>query len=301
MSLDLDSLNARFGIPGQVSFTPGPGGMGAVEVANDHATATILLQGAHLISWVPKGEKPVIWTSPEAKFAPGKSVRGGVPVCWPWFGPHPTEKDYPAHGFARTVMWEVIGTRTLEEGTWLAFRLVPTEATRALWPHDTELVLQMVIGRTLDMDLATWNRGDTPVTIGDALHTYFEVGDVRYVKIHGLHMVEYLDKVRGGERRQQLGPVIIGGEVDRIYLDTADTCVIEDPRLARRIRISKENSRSTVVWNPWIGKAAKMGDLGPDGHLHMVCVESANAVSDVVTLPPGAEHHLWVRYSVEPI
>ncbi len=301
MSLDLDSLNARFGIPGQVTFRKGPGGMDAVDVTNEQASATILLQGAHLISWVPKGEKPVIWTSPEAKFAPGKSVRGGVPVCWPWFGPHPSEKDYPAHGFARTVMWEPLATRALAEGTWLAFRLIPTDATRAMWPHDTEVVLQMVIGKTLDMDLATWNRGNEPVTIGDALHTYFEVGDVRFAKIHGLHMVEYLDKVDGGARKQQLGPVIIGGEVDRIYLDTPDTCVIEDTRYARRIRISKQNSHTTVVWNPWVEKAAKMGDLGPEGHLHMVCVESANAAADVVTLAPGAEHHLWVRYSVEAI
>jgi glucose-6-phosphate 1-epimerase len=301
MTEKLDTLNRRFGIPGQVSFKPGPGGMDAVEVSNAEASATILLQGAHLIAWTPKGEAPVIWTSPEAKFAPGKSVRGGVPVCWPWFGPHATRPDFPAHGFARTVMWEPIGVEALPEGTWLAFRLVANEATRAMWPHPTELVLQMVVGRTLDMDLATWNRGDTPVTIGDALHTYFAVGDVRFIKIHGLHMVEYLDKVDGNTRKTQLGPVIIRGEVDRIYLNTPDACVIEDPKLARRIRIVKENSRSTVVWNPWIEKAAKLGDLGPEGHLHMVCVESANAAEDVVTLAPGAEHHLWVRYSVEPI
>ncbi|MEO1767096.1 D-hexose-6-phosphate mutarotase [Thiobacter aerophilum] len=301
MSQHLDALNHRFGVSGQVKFKPGPGGMDAVEVTNEHASATILLQGAHLIDWTPKGEKPVIWTSPEAKFAPGKSVRGGVPVCWPWFGPHPTYADFPAHGFARTVPWEPIAVKALPEGTWLAFRLIPTDATRTMWPHATELVLQMVIGKTLDLDLATWNRGNTSITIGDALHTYFAVGDVRFAKIHGLHMVEYLDKVDGGARKVQLGPVIIDREVDRIYLDTPDTCVIEDTRFARRIRISKQNSHSTVVWNPWLAKAAAMGDLGPDGYLHMVCVESANAADDVVTLAPGGEHHLWVRYQLEPI
>lgn len=297
----LDALNDRFGIEGQVRFRPGPGGMDAVEVDNEQATATILLQGAHLIHWAPKGQKPVIWTSPEARFAPGKSVRGGVPVCWPWFGPHPTQPAFPAHGFARTVMWEPIGAKSLAEGTWLAFRLLPSEATRAFWPHPSELVLQMVIGKTLDLDLATWNTGREPITIGDALHTYFAVGDVRAAKIHGLHEVYYLDKVDGGKRKQQIGPVLIDREVDRVYVDTRDPCVIEDPRYARRIRITKENSRTTVVWNPWVEKAAKMGDLGPDGHLHMVCVESANAADDVVTLAPGAEHHLWVRYAVEPI
>jgi glucose-6-phosphate 1-epimerase len=301
VTTDVAALNARFGISGQVVFKPGPGGMDLVEVNNEHANATLLLQGAHLMTWAPKGEKPVIWMSPEAKFVPGKSVRGGVPVCWPWFGPHPTQPSFPGHGFARTVMWEVIDTKSLPEGTWLAFRLIPTDATRAQWPHDSEVVLQMVIGKTLDIDLATWNTGNAPIAIGDALHTYFEVGDVRYAKIHGLHMIEYLDKVDGGKRKEQLGPVIVGQEVDRIYLDTPDDCVIEDTKLARRIRISKQGSRSTVVWNPWIEKADKMGDLGPEGYLHMLCVESTNAADDVVTIAPGAEHHLWVRYSVEPI
>jgi glucose-6-phosphate 1-epimerase len=151
------------------------------------------------------------------------------------------------------------------------------------------------------MDLATLNTGKKPITIGDALHTYFEVGDVRYAKVHGLHMIDYLDKVDGNKKKQQLGPVIVGSEVDRVYLNTADTCVIEDVKYQRRIRIEKRNSRSTVVWNPWIEKADKMGDLGPDGYLNMICVESTNAADDVVTLAPGAEHHLWVRYSVEAL
>ena len=301
MTTDIAALNARFGIAGQVVFKQGQGGLDVVEVNNAHSSASILLQGAHLMTWAPKGEKPVIWMSRDAKYVPGKSVRGGVPVCWPWFGPHAKEASFPGHGFARTVMWEMIGTKALPEGTWLAFRLVPTEATRAQWPHQSEVVLQMVIGKTLDMDLATWNTGKKPITIGDALHTYFEVGDVRYAKVHGLHLIDYLDKVDGGKKKQQLGPVIVGSEVDRVYLNTADTCVIEDTKLARRIRISKQGSRSTVVWNPWIEKANKMGDLGPDGYLNMICVESTNAADDVVTLAPGAEHHLWVRYSVEPI
>lgn len=301
MTSDIAALDARFGIPGQVRFEEGPAGLPQVIVENEYARARVSLQGAHLLDWTPRGAEPVIWLSPDARFAPGKSVRGGVPVCWPWFGPHPQHPDWPAHGFARTVMWEVVASRSVDEGTWLAFRLKPTAATRAKWPHSCELVLQMAIGRTLDMDLATWNTGDEPFTLGEALHTYFRVGDIRYVKIHGLHMVEYLDKVDGMARKHQLGPVIAQGEVDRIYLDTPDTCVIEDVKLSRRIRIEKQGSRSTVVWNPWLEKAAQMGDLGPDGHLRMVCVETANAADNVVTVAPGEEHHMWVRYSLEPL
>lgn len=299
-TIDYAALNAQFGLLGQVTFKPGPGGLPAVEVRNPQASATLLLQGAHLIDWTPIGAEPVIWLSKDAKFAPGKSVRGGVPVCWPWFGPHPAESSFPAHGFARTVDWEVIGTRALPDGeTWLALRMVPTDATRAQWPHACEAVLQIVVGRTLDIDLATRNTGKKAITIGDALHTYFAVGDVSKIAIHGLDGAPYLDKVDGGKQKQQAGPVSIYQEVDRIYLDTAHDCVIEDPAMKRRIRVAKQNSHSTVVWNPWIEKANKMGDLGPNGYLDMVCVESTNAAGDVVTLKPGAEHHLWVRYSVE--
>ncbi len=300
--IDYSALNARFGLLGQVTFKPGPGGMPAAYVTNPQGRAIILLQGAHLIDWTPIGSEPVIWLSEDAKFASGKSVRGGVPVCWPWFGPHPAEAGFPAHGFARTVDWEVIATRALPDGeTWLAFRLKPTAATRAQWPHACEAVLQVVVGRRLDMDLATRNTGRTAITVGDALHTYFRVGDVSRIKIHGLEDASYIDKVDGGARKKQTGPVTISGEVDRIYVDTTADCVIEDPVLQRRIRISKQNSHSTVVWNPWIEKANKMGDLGLDGYLNMICVESANAADDVVTIPPKGEHHLWVRYEVEAL
>jgi glucose-6-phosphate 1-epimerase len=197
-------------------------------------------------------------------------------------------------------MWEVIGTKALEDnGTWIALRLVPTEATRAQWPHPSELILQIAVGKTLDMDLGTLNSGTSPITIGDALHTYFTISDIREVLVHGLEGTTYVDKVDGGVHKKQTGPVLIEGEVDRIYLDTAGDCVIEDPAWQRRIRIAKRGSHSTVVWNPWLEKAQKMGDLGENGYRKMLCVESTNADTDVVTIAPSQEHHLWVRYSVE--
>jgi D-hexose-6-phosphate mutarotase len=299
---DLSSLNARFGLTGQVVFKSDPGGLHVVEVNNAHASATIALQGAHVMTYAPRGEQPVIWLSPVAKLAPGKSIRGGVPICWPWFGPHATDPKFPGHGFARTVPWEILKTEALADGaTRLAFRLIESDATRTQWPYPSELTCLITVGQTLDIDLITRNTGQAPITIGDALHTYFHVSDIRQVAIRGLDGCPYLDKVEGGQRKQQAGPVTIGAEVDRIYLDSVADCLIEDPGLKRRIRIAKRNSRATVVWNPWREKAAKMGDLGDDGYLHMVCVESANAADDVVTIPPGGAHHLWVRYSVEPL
>lgn len=301
-ALDSAALNARFGIPEQLRFKDTPGGLVVAEVNNVHAIASIALQGAHLMTWAPKGELPVIWLSADAKLAPGKSIRGGVPVCWPWFGPHPSEPKFPGHGFARTVPWNVVETQKLGNGaTRLVFRIVQTDATRIQWPHACELELHMLIGPTLEMDLVTRNTGDRPITIGDALHTYFEVGDVRQAKVHGLDGCPYIDKVDGGARKQQTGPVTIAAEVDRIYLDSTADCVIEDPVLARRIRIAKKGSASSVVWNPWIDKAEKMGDLGEHGYLKMLCVESTNADADVVSIAPGGEHRLSVRYSVEAL
>lgn len=299
MSNEIESLNRRFGIAGQVQFKTGPGGLAVADVTNAAGVATIALQGAHVMTWAPAGEHPVIWLSPAAKFAAGKSIRGGVPVCWPWFGPHATQATFPGHGYARTVPWEVIATKTRSDGTHLVFRLMESEATRAQWPHATEVTLAVTVGATLAFELSTRNRGTAPVTIGDALHTYFEVGDVRRVQVHGLDRCPYLDKVDGGQRKVQAGPVTIAGEVDRIYLDSAADCVIDDPDLKRRIRVSKSGSRSTVVWNPWIDKAAKMADFGTDGYLKMLCVESTNAAEDVVSVAPGATHVLAVTYSIE--
>ena len=293
------ALNAHHGIPGQVTFREGTGGMAVADVTNAQADATIALQGAQLIAWTPRGQAPVIWLSRAARFAPGKSIRGGVPVCWPWFGPHAADPNLPAHGFARTVPWEVIGTRTLDDGaTRLDFRLVQSEATRALWPHATLLECRISVGAALEIDLVTRNADRSAITIGDALHTYFAVGDVRHIVIRGLEGLPYLDKMDGGRRKRQSGPVTIGSETDRIYLESAADCVIDDPGLGRRIRISKRGSHSTVVWNPWIEKSARMGDFGENGYLHMVCVESANAADDVMTIAPGGEHHLWVRYDI---
>ncbi len=297
---DFSALNARFGLSGRVIFREGPGGLAVAEVANSLGNATIALQGAHLMTWAPRGHKPVIWLSRAARFAPGKSIRGGVPICWPWFGPHASNAALPAHGFARTVPWEVIGAQTLADGaTRLDFRLIQNDATRAPWPHATLLECHLSIGAALEIDLVTRNADRSAITIGDALHTYFEVSDVRRTTIRGLEGCPYLDKMDGGRRKQQSGAVTISAETDRIYLESSVDCLIDDPGFQRRIRIRKRGSRSTVVWNPWIEKSVKMGDFGENGYLNMVCVESTNAADDVVTIAPGGEHHLWVRYEVE--
>jgi D-hexose-6-phosphate mutarotase len=296
--------NERHALPGHLHFRDDPSGLVFAEIDNAHATATVCLQGAHLTTWRPKGQtQPVIWLSEAARFAPGKSIRGGVPVCWPWFGPHATQGEYPAHGYARTVPWQVTRTEPLDDGaTRIALVLLQNEQTRAQFPHACRLEIRLTIGERLQVELVTTNLDTEPLTIGEALHTYFRIGDIGQVQVLGLEGCEYVDKVDGGARKRQDGPVTFVGETDRVYVDTTARCVIEDPVLQRRILIDKSGSRSTVVWTPWQEKAAKMGDLGPnDGWRRMVCVESGNALDNVVRIAPGEVHALTVSYSAVPL
>ncbi len=296
----VSELNQHYGIPGKVGFLRDDHGFIQIVVTTSLALARLALQGAQLLHWEPVGQEPVIWLSDEARYVVGKSVRGGAPVCWPWFGPHAVHVDYPAHGFARTTLWEPVACDVLPDGAVRLELRLPRQAVQSeAWPYDTTLSIVAIIGATLEMDLVTQNHGVHPVTVGQALHTYFRVGDVRRVAIHGLEGCPYLDKVRQGERHIQEGPIGFSEETDRIYLDSLREVVIDDPVMQRRIRVTKQGSASTVVWNPWVDKAAKMGDLGAEGYLRMVCVENANAADDVLILPAQGTHHLCVRYAVE--
>ncbi|HSW52135.1 MAG TPA: D-hexose-6-phosphate mutarotase, partial [Sulfuricaulis sp.] len=189
--------------------------------------------------------------------------------------------------------------------TEITLQLVDTPQTRAQWPHPTRLTLTVVVGEKLEMSLATTNTGDAPVQIGEALHTYLQISDIGTVKVEGLEGCDYHDKVDNFARRKQKGAIGFSGEVDRVYVNTPADCVIEDAGLQRRIRIAKTGSQSTIVWTPWTEKAEKMGDMGRGqsgaGWREMVCVESANAMDNVVTVAPGETHTLAVTYSVEAL
>jgi glucose-6-phosphate 1-epimerase len=295
---DADTLNAHFGIPGVVDF--GVGGHGALEarLAAAGASATVARQGAQVLSWAPAGQPPVVWLSPAARFAPGKSLRGGVPVCWPWFGPHPDDTSKPSHGFARNLDWRVLETSRLRHGARILMGMVPGAEQAALWPHDAELRLAVTLGTTLELELTTRNTGVESITITQALHSYFHVGDIASVQVEGLDGCPYIDRLAAGARFTQRGPVTIEGEVDRIYLDCPGDVEILDRTLERRVLIAKSGSRSCVVWNPWIDKGAKLGDLGEEGHHHMLCVETTNAWDDSMTLAPGASHTLGTSIGV---
>ena len=300
----VDRLNEQFAINQDghsLRFSPGEHGIPVGAIENNQASCSVSLQGAHVLSWVPAGEEEVIWLSELARLEPGKSLRGGIPICWPWFGAHHDNAEYPAHGFARTSLWQVTDTRVLPGGeTQIAFTLDSRELDQRhapMWPWPTVVEYRLTVGGRLTMELATVNHSHQTITIGQALHTYFKVDDVTRTIVHGLDGREYLDKTDSFRRKKQTGPVTIDAEVDRLYVHTSDDIIIDDGH--RRIGIKKQGSHSTVVWNPWSSVAEKMGDLGKDGYLHMLCVESANAAEDIVSIEPGKRHELRVTYTVD--
>jgi D-hexose-6-phosphate mutarotase len=263
------------------------------ELQSRHATALVAVQGAHIARFQPRGAEPVLWVSRLSSYAAGKAIRGGIPVCWPWFAQHPTDPTKPFHGFARTAMWQVRGASVLaDDVVQLRLGLTESETTLDLWPHAFELEMVVTLGADLRAELISRNPGDAPFTVGGALHTYFQVGDVARTAIHGLEDCSYIDKVDGGQTKTQAGPITISAETDRIYLDTTAECVIDDAVLGRQIRVGKSGSRTTVVWNPWIEKARLIADCGDEEYLNFVCVETANALEDVFEVAPGGAHHL---------
>lgn len=297
----LDELNQRFGLAGQLRFSAPAETAIVAEIDNGHASAQLALQGAQVLTYQPSGATPVLWLSPAARWVPGKSLRGGVPVCWPWFGPHPEDAAQPAHGYARGQMWEVRSSSAIPGTTHLVLGLPARAEYQRYTPYaaDLDVELAISISTQLRMTLTTRNKGTVRAPLSQALHTYFRVSDISGVRILGLEDHVYVDKVAGG-RATQRGAIQIDGEVDRIYLDTDDDCVIEDPGLRRRIRIAHTGSRTTVVWNPWVAKSQQLGDMGAAGYREMLCVETANAADDARQLAPGATHVLSAVISLEP-
>lgn len=301
--MDLATLAANFAIPGALGFAE-RGGLVCAEVTTPAATSTVFLQGAHVAAWAPEGLGEALFLSGRSEFAAGKAIRGGVPICFPWFGPDATGarrggKPGPSHGFARTQEWELAFAALAGEEMHLTFTLGPTAESRELGYDRFRVAYQVVIGRTLRLQLTVANEGTAPLVFEEALHTYLAVEDVRSAALAGLAEVTYLDKTDGMQAKVQgLDAIVLTGTTDRVYVGTEGTCVVEDVAGRRRVTVAKENSRSTVVWNPWAEGVRSLADMEPEGWRTMLCVETANVGADAVTLGPGETHTMRVRVSV---
>ena len=296
----VEQLRAEFAVPG-LTFQRGPGGLPRACIDTPLARALIYLHGAHVAAFQPAGHEPVLFTSAASLYQPGRPIRGGVPVIFPWFGPRAGHPESPIHGFVRQVSWTLTEARHQADGSLLLqMRLADDAQMRQQWPHAFELRYAVAVGRSLRLALTVVNGASEPFTFDSALHTYFAVGDVRQASVSGLAGATYLDKTDAMRRKvQDSRPITFTAETDRLYVNTTATCVLHDPVLGRRIVVEKKGSRSTVVWNPWIAKARAMPDFGDDEWPRMLCIETANAADNAVTLPPGRQHFMEVQIGVE--
>lgn len=302
--MELQTLTDNFAIPGALTFTEGEGGLLRANISTPACTAEVYLHGAHLTAWQPAGQQPVIFLSETSLFATGKAIRGGVPVIFPWFGaraatPASDRTDGPAHGFARTSVWDVAFAAIAGDDLHLTLTLGPSEASRALGYDHFKVAFELIFGSELRMRLTVANQGTETMYFEEALHTYFTVSDAETIAIHGLIDAEYLDKTDDFKRKTQTDPVIhLTGATDRLYLNTAATATLDDTGFNRRISVAKTNSLSTIVWNPWAEGSAKMADMTPDNWRHMACVETANANENILALAPSQVHTMEAHVTV---
>jgi D-hexose-6-phosphate mutarotase len=265
-----------------------------LTITNAFATAKISLYGGQVLSYIPHGNEEVLWLNPQARFEQGKAIRGGIPICWPWFGPL---EGRPSHGFARTMTWNLVSERDLEDGeTEMVLRLTHSPVTEKYWPYFFILELTIEVGQSLRLSLKTMNEDHRPIRFTEALHSYFMVSDINHIQLEGLKGYSYLDQLGQGTTDQN-EVVTIEEEIDRIYTHEGSVD-IKDQVTGREIQVNKQNSQSTIVWNPWIEKSLKMGDVATDAFRNFVCVESGNVRNSPIRLEPGQNHSLsleiWV-------
>lgn len=288
--MTIAELNNKFGIPGNIKFYAGPGDLPMIDISNQFANCIISIYGAQLISYHPVNEKEILWMSDKSLFEEGKAIRGGIPICFPWFGPHATDTLLPQHGFARLFVWEVAKAEMLENGASLIhLHLHHSPATKAFWPFEFSASLSVTVGVKMDVKLSITNAGDAPFNFTDALHSYFNVSDIKNISIEGLYKTGYYEANSNELKVQQEALLNITKEENRRYVDQIDECIIHDNGFNRKIRVSKTGSKVTVVWNPGGVTAKNIADISDEGYKTFICVEAANALTDVVALAPGQQ------------
>lgn len=272
----------------------GRGGLPMVQLQTPWSAAEIYLHGASVTHFQLHGEPPLLFLSEQSRFEKDAPIRGGIPIIFPWFGK--PEGRTGQHGFARVRPWELVEIKKQPDGSVVAQLSLPASAELLA----IRLDYYVTVGKTLTAELVVTNYSDREFSFENCLHTYFTVGDINQVKVAGLQGVEYLDSLEGRARKQEMRDAIrFTGEVDRVYLNSPHTVEIHDASLRRIIRVAKEGSASTVVWNPWINKAKAMADFGDDEYQRMVCVESGNVAGNALTLAIGQEARLRVHLASE--
>lgn len=279
----------QFEIAGVAEIVEGKGGLPRVRITTPDCAGEIYLHGAHVTSWKPSGAEEVLFLSAQSRFEHGHAIRGGVPISFPWFAGKSDDPTAPAHGFVRTKAWDLESISQVGRAVTVSMFTESDESTRRLWPADFRLVCRATFGPELSLELLMTNTGRTRLRFEEALHAYHRVGNIQEARLQGLDGVQYFDKTDSNMKKMQHGEIAITSETDRIYLDTIGAIELDDALLHRATYVVKENSRTTVVWNPWVQKARAMPDLG-DEWTQMVCIESSNVSDFAVDLAPGQQH-----------
>jgi glucose-6-phosphate 1-epimerase len=294
----LEELERRFGIPGVAKISEGNGGLPRIQITGSGAEGEMYLHGAHVTSWKPAGNDEVLFLSTKSRWQEGQAIRGGIPICFPWFRAKADDPKAPAHGFARTKGWQLKSIVQSGPEVLACMSLESDEQTRRWWTGEFGLLYRVVFGPELILELVCTNTGKTDLRFEEALHTYNRVADVANVSLRGLDTVYYLDNTDSNKVHVQQGDVTVASATDNAFAGTRDDVDLIDPQLDRRIRLKKSNSLTTVVWNPWREGAARLGDLGNDEWMQFLCVEASNILTASVTLAPGEEHKMTAVLSV---
>jgi glucose-6-phosphate 1-epimerase len=294
----VEELNHRFGIPGVAKIDEGNGGLPRIQIAGSGAEGEMYLHGAQVTSWKPPGNDEVLFLSTKSRWQEGQAIRGGIPICFPWFRAKPDDPKAPAHGFARTKGWQLESIVQGGREVQISMFLESDEQTRRWWPAEFRLSYRVGFGAELILELVCTNTGKTDLRFEEALHTYNRVSDVANVALRGLDTVHYLDNTDSNTENVQRGDVTIASATDNAFLRAQSDVDLIDPQWHRRIRLTKSNSLTTVVWNPWREMAARLGDLGDGEWTRFLCVEASNILTASVTLGPGEEHKMTAVLSV---
>ena len=286
--IDIDLLEDKFSIEGEVGFAELENDLVFVTVSNKYADADICLYGAHVTSFRPQNKMDILWMSTDSAFEVGKPIRGGIPVCFPWFGPHKTDPEKPQHGFGRLMYWDVKETSTNELGeTVIVLQLCSSAETKAYWDYDFCAEMTFVVGKTLSSTLKVTNTSAQAFDYTCALHTYYSLSAIDNLYIEGLKGVSYFNQLTGEYGIQEEEFLKIQEATTRHYLNTESMVIINDPIFRRRIKAAKVGSLVTTVWNPWEETCARIGDLPDDAWETFVCVEATNAFEYPVKLAAG--------------
>jgi len=296
--LDITELDRHFGIPDIARVCEGDGGLARVDITSPLAHGEMYMHGAHVTSWRPTDREEVLFLSSKSRWEEGQAIRGGIPICFPWFRAKTDDPHAPAHGFVRTRSWQLGSIVETSAGVAVTILTESDEQTRRYWPAEFRLVHRATFGSELTLELVCTNTGGTPLRFEEALHTYNRVADVGTVRLQGLDGTRFLDNTDSNKEKTQLGDVTIACQTDNAFISTQNAVDLLDPKMGRRIRLRKANSSTTVVWNPWQEGASRLRDLDEGKWKQFLCVEASNIIGAAVTLAPGQEHTMSAVLSV---